>query len=112
MTSGLPAIRQNRCKRLSLMMSRHFIGSLLRSTIRLLACRMLEFAFGLQPIIKFLAWQGATFQMDFMCSEPDFFVTRPVVCGNNFRVRLNLPRAKLQGFMPLISLAFALQCHV
>jgi hypothetical protein len=27
-----------------------------------------EFAFGLQPIIKFIAWQAATLQIDFMCA--------------------------------------------
>src|SRR5437899_5761217 len=71
-----------------------------------------EFAFGLQPIIKFIAWQAATLQMDFMCADPDFFVTRLVVCGNIFCVRLNLACTNLQSLMPLISLALALQCHV
>ena len=73
---------------------------------------MLEFAFGLQPIVKLIAREAATLKIDFIGSEPDFFVTRPVVCRNNFRVRPNLTCAKLQSLMPLISLAFALQCHV
>jgi len=74
--------------------------------------RTLKFAFGLQPIIKLIAWEAATLKIDFIGSEPDFFVTRLVVCGNIFRVRLNLTCANLQSLMPLISLAFALQCHV
>src|SRR5712664_178569 len=92
------------------MKSRRFIDPLPGSKIPELWRRpKLEFAFGLQPIIKFLAWQGATFQIDFMFAEPDFFGTRSVVCGNIFKVRLNLTCAKLHSFMPLTSLAFALQ---
>src|SRR6266481_9989094 len=95
---------------LSLMKSRRFIDPLPGSKIPELWRRpKLEFAFGLQPIIKFLAWQGATFQIDFMCAEPDFFGTRSVVCGNIFKVRLNLTCASSTVSCP--SLRLPLPCN-
>jgi hypothetical protein len=36
---------------------------------------LLEFAFGLQPIIKLIAWEAAVLKKDFVCATADFFVT-------------------------------------
>ncbi len=67
---------------------------------------LLEFAFGPVPIIKLIAWEGATLKIDFICAAPDFFVSWCVVCRSIFLVRLNGTCVKLYS---LTSLAF--QCH-
>src|SRR5260370_19384495 len=69
---------------------------------------MLEFAFGLQPIVKLIAREAATLKIDFIGAVPDFFATWRMVCGSVFCARLNGACVRLQS---LIFLAFTLQCH-
>ena len=40
-----------------------YIGRL--ATLR---CATIDLAFGLQPIIKFIAWKAAAFEIDFICA--------------------------------------------
>jgi hypothetical protein len=47
-----------------------------------LRCATINLAFGLQPIIKLIAWKAAAFEIDFICAEPDPFTTRCVVSGS------------------------------
>ena len=35
----------------------------------------LEFAFGSEPIVKLMAWTGATFEIDLVCAVPDLVVS-------------------------------------
>jgi hypothetical protein len=63
----------------------------------------LEFAFGLQPIIKLIAWEAAVIKIDFIRATADFFVTWCMVCGNISCVRLDGARLNFQRF---VSLAF------
>jgi hypothetical protein len=67
---------------------------------------LLEFAFGPEPIIKLIAWEAVTLEIDFICATPDFFVTRRVVCRRILCVRLNWACVKLQSFNFL-----AFRCH-
>jgi hypothetical protein len=41
---------------------------------------LLEFAFGAEPIIKLIAWEAHTLEIDFVGAATDFFVTRRVIC--------------------------------
>src|SRR5258708_31916561 len=61
-----------------------------------------EFAFGLQPIIELIAWEAATFKIDFIGPQPDFFVTGFVVYGRILWVRLNRAYAILQNLISLV----------
>jgi hypothetical protein len=47
-----------------------------------LRCATIELVFGLQPIIKLIAWKAATFEIKFISAEPDVFRTRCVVSGS------------------------------
>jgi hypothetical protein len=61
----------------------------------------LEFAFGLHPIIKLIAWEAAMLKIDFICATADFFVTWCVVCRNISCVRLDGARVNLQTLFSL-----------
>jgi hypothetical protein len=61
-----------------------------------------EFAFGLQPIIKLIAWEAATLKIDFIGPQPDFFVTGFVDYGGILWVRLIRAYANLQNLISLI----------
>src|SRR6267378_6218597 len=61
-----------------------------------------EFAFGLQPIVKLIAWEAATLKIDFIGPQPDFFVTGFVVCGRILWVRLNRAYANMHNLISLI----------
>jgi hypothetical protein len=41
----------------------------------------LEFAFGPEPIVEFLAWTGAALEIDLVCAELDLVLSWPVVHG-------------------------------
>jgi hypothetical protein len=47
-----------------------------------LRCASIELVFGLQPIIKLIAREAATFEVDFICAEPDFFTSHRMVSGS------------------------------
>jgi hypothetical protein len=73
-----------------MMKSRRFIQSHQRSEIRcLLPLHTLKFAFGLQPIIKLITWEATALNVDLICTEPDFFDARRMVCENIFSARPN-----------------------
>jgi hypothetical protein len=42
---------------------------------------LLEFAFGPEPIVKFLAGMGAAFEIDFVCAEPNLVLSWPLAHG-------------------------------
>ncbi len=60
----------------------------------------LEFAFGLQPIIKLSSWETTALEIEFICAETDFFVTWGLVRRSIFYVNLNRACLKLRGFTP------------
>jgi len=49
--------------------------SLDRKPVYLWLRRTPEFAFGLQPIIEFVAWEAVTLKIDFIGAMPDFVAT-------------------------------------
>jgi len=71
------------------------------------ACRRV--AFGLQPIIKLIAWKAAAFEIDFIRAELDLFTTWCVVSGSTICVRLKRACPNLRS---LTSLAPVLRCHI
>jgi hypothetical protein len=42
---------------------------------------LLEFAFGSEPIVKFLAGMGAALEIELVCAEPDLILSWPVTHG-------------------------------
>src|SRR6266436_3953860 len=64
--------------------------------------RTREFAFGLQPIVKFFACLAATCEIDFIHTHADFF---PTVFDFRGRIPQCMTRIKL------VLLALGLQCH-
>src|SRR5260370_30404569 len=79
----------------------------LLETIRVLReeSDIMEFALGLEPIIKLAAWETTTLEVDFVSAAPDLVVIRRAV-RRILYVRLNGFCVNLRS---LISLA--LRCH-
>jgi hypothetical protein len=50
---------------------------------------LLEFTFGPEPVITFIAWEAVPLKIDFICAAPDFVVTWCVVCRSILDVRPN-----------------------
>jgi hypothetical protein len=67
---------------------------------------LLEFTFGAEPIIKLIAWEAVTLEIDFVGAAANFFVTRRVICRSIRCVRLNETCVMLQSHT-----SFAFQCH-
>jgi hypothetical protein len=67
---------------------------------------LLEFTFGPEPIIKFIAGVAVALKVNFISAAPDFFVTWCVVCRGILCATLIQTCTKLQTH---ISLPFS--CH-
>src|ERR1700730_4747043 len=63
---------------------------------------LLEFTFGPEPIIKLIAWEVVTLEIDFICAAPHVFVTWCVVCRGILCMRLNgiASRSKVTFLLP------------